>query len=146
QVLERRVSDAFRTDVVHGQLLWRRGEVEQARDMFVRAEAAGTRIIDPHLLGPLYVGLLETAVALGDDAAATKWSKDGLRRLDAVRHPTHHAPVLAAAATAHARAVPPRLEDARALLDRAGALLAASPGPGTPADLDVRTAEAELTR
>ena len=137
--------DAFRTDVVDGQLSWRRGEVELARARFVRAEAAGTRIIDPHLLGPLYVGLVETAVALGDDVAAATWSEDGLRRLDSVPHPTHLAPVLAAAATAHARAVPPRPEEARALLDRARALLAAAPGPGTPADLEVRMAEAELT-
>ena len=137
--------DAFRTGVVHAQLSWRRGDLERSRSLLERAEAISSRIIDPHLLGPLYVGLVETAVALGDDAAARRWSEDGMSKLEAIRHPTHHAPVLAAAATAAVRSVPARPEHARALLDRARALLASASMPGTPAELDVRTAEAELT-
>ena len=137
--------DAFRTDQTEGQLWLRRGDVDRARTVMERAEAAGVRIIDPHLLAPLYATLVEIATWQGDDVAAARWSADGLRRLDHVKHPAHVAPVVASAATAAVRADPPRLADALALLDRAEALLAATPAPGTPAEIEVRTAGAELS-
>ena len=137
--------DAFRTDSVEGQLWLRRGDVDRARTLMERAESAGSRIIDPHLLAPLYATLIEVATWQRDDEAAARWSADGLSRLDHVVHPAHVAPVLAAAATAAVRADPPRLEDARALLDRVEALLAATPAPGTPAEVEVLAAEAELS-
>ncbi len=138
--------DAFRTDMVEGQLWLRRGDVDRARSLLERAEAAGVRIIDPHLLCPLFATLLEVAVEQGDDAAAARWSADGLRRLAHVQHPAHLAPAVAAAATAASRAVPPRPVDARALLDQAEAVLAGTPAPGTPAEIEVRAACAELSR
>ena len=137
--------DAFRTDQVEGQLWLRRGDIDRARTMMERAEQAATRIIDPHLLAPLYATLVEIATWQGDDAAAARWSADGLSRLEQVVHPAHVAPVLAAAATAAARADPPRVAEARALLDRVRGLLEASPAPGTPAEIEVRAAEAELS-
>ena len=137
--------DAFRTDQVEGQLWLRRGNLDQARTLMERAEVTGSRIIDPHLLAPLYATLVEIATWQGDDAAAARWSADGLRRMAHVKHPAHFAPVIASAATAAARAVPPRLADARALLDQAEALLAATPAPGTPAAVEVRAASAELS-
>jgi DNA-binding CsgD family transcriptional regulator/tetratricopeptide (TPR) repeat protein len=137
--------DSFRTDQVEGQLWLRRGDLDRARELMERAEEAGVRIIDPHLLAPLYAALVEIAILQGDHAAAARWSADGLTRLQHVRHPAHVAPVIATAATAAARAEPPRTADAEALLERAEELLAASPAPGTPAELEVRTARAELT-
>ena len=136
--------DAFRTDLLDGQLCLRRGDLDQARRLMERAEAAGTRIIDPHLLCPLYATLVEVATWQGDDAAAARWSADGLSRLEHVKHPAHVAPVVASAATAAVCADPPRLADARDLQDQAEALLAANPAPGTPAEIEVRTARAEL--
>ena len=124
--------DAFRTDVMDGQLLLRRGDVDRARSVLERAEAAGTQIIDPHLLAPLYATLVELATWQGDDDAAARWSEDGVSRLDRVAHPAHVAPVLAAAATAAVRADPPRLQDARALLDRAATLIEATTARGAP--------------
>ena len=137
--------DAFRTDLMDGLLWLRRGDLDRARSLLERAEQAGSRIIDPALVGPLYAGLVEVAGLQDDDAAGARWSEDGLRLMAGVRHPAHAAPVLAAAATSAVRAAPPRREDARALLDRAGALLAAAPVPGTPAEVEVRAAEAELS-
>jgi DNA-binding CsgD family transcriptional regulator len=137
--------DAFRTDSVEGQLWLRQGDVDRARTHAERAEVAGSRIIDPHLLAPLYATLIEVATWQGDDEGAGRWSADGLRRLDHVVHPAHVAPVLAAAATAAVRADPPRLEEARALLDRVDGLLAASPAPRTPAEVEVQAASAELS-
>ena len=49
--------DAFRTDQVEGQLWLRRGDVDRARTLMERAEQAASRIIDPHLLAPLYATL-----------------------------------------------------------------------------------------
>ncbi len=137
--------DDFRTDLVEGQLWLRRGNVDRARSTMERAETTGSQIIDPHLLAPLYATLVEVATWQGDDAAAARWSAEGLSRLGHVTHPAHVAPVLAAAATAAVRADPPRLQDAHALLDRAAALLAAAPAPGTPAEVEVLAAEAELS-
>ncbi len=135
--------DAFRTDQVEGQLWLRRGDIDRSRMLMERAEKAATRIIDPHLLAPLYATLVEIATGQGDDAAAARWSDDGLSRLDHVFHPAHVAPVLAAAATAACRADPPRQAEAQALLDRVAVLLAATPAPGSPAEIEVRTARAE---
>ena len=43
-------------------LLWlRRGDLDRARSLLERAEQAGSRIIDPALVGPLYAGLVEVA-------------------------------------------------------------------------------------
>jgi ATP/maltotriose-dependent transcriptional regulator MalT len=145
RVLQPQGIDAFRTDQVEGQLWLRRGDVDRARTLMERAEAAATRIIDPHLLAPLYATLVEIATWQGDDVAAARWSEDGLSRLDHVIHPAHVAPVLAAAVTAAVRADPPRLADARALLDRVTALLAATPAPGTQAEVEVLAAGAELS-
>ena len=136
--------DAFRTDVMDGQLWLRRGDLHRARSVLERAETAGSQIIDPHLLAPMYATLVELATWQGDDDAAARWSEDGVRRLDHVVHPAHVAPVLAAAATAALRADPPRREAARALLDRAGALVAAAAVRGAQAEIDVLAAEAEL--
>ena len=137
--------DAFRTDVVDGQFWLRRGDIGRARTVMECAETAGARIIDPHLLAPLYAALVEVATEQGDHVAAARWSADGLRRLEHVTHPAHVAPVIATAATAATKASPPRPSEARALLDRAGALLTASPAPGTPGEIEVRTAQAELS-
>ncbi len=137
--------DSFRTDQVEGQLWLRRGDLDRARTLMERAEAAGSRIIDPHLLCPLFASLVEIAVEQGDDDAAAQWSEDGLRRLGEVQHLAHLGPLLAAAATAHARAVPPRLNDARAVLDRAHELVAAAPERGIPAEVEVLAADAELS-
>ena len=79
--------DAFRTDQVEGQLWLRRGDLGRARTLMERAEQAAVRIIDPHLLAPLYATLVEIATWQGDDVAAARWSADGLRRLDHVRAP-----------------------------------------------------------
>ena len=138
--------EAFRTDLVEGQLWLRRGGIDQARRLMERAEAAGSKIIDPDLLVYLYATLVEIATWQGDDAAAARWSTDGLSRLDGVIHPAHVVPLLAAAATAAVRADPPRPADARELLERAGASLATAPAQGTTlAELAVRAAEAELS-
>ncbi len=137
--------DAFRTDSIEAERWLRRGDVDRARTHAVRAESAGSRIIDPHLLAPLYATLIEVATWQRDDEAAARWSADGLSRLAHVVHPAHLAPVLAAAATAAVRADPPRLEDARALLDRAASMIAATTARGTPADVEVLAAEAELS-
>jgi ATP/maltotriose-dependent transcriptional regulator MalT len=134
--------DAVRIDVVEGHLWLRRGRLEQARAALERAEAAGSRIIDPHVLCPLYVYLVEVAVELGDHAAAARWSADGLRRLSEVRFAAHHAPLLAAAAVAAVNAGRP--EDARPLLDRAAALVATVEVPDTTAEIEALAAEAEL--
>jgi ATP/maltotriose-dependent transcriptional regulator MalT len=136
--------DAFRTDVVDGHLWMRRGDLDRARSSLERAEAVGARIIDPHQLCPLYASLVEVAVLQGDHEAAARWSEDGLRRLEHVRHAAHAAPLIAAAATACVRAEPPRLAPARELLDRAGAMVAALELRGTPAEVEVLAAEAEL--
>jgi DNA-binding CsgD family transcriptional regulator/tetratricopeptide (TPR) repeat protein len=140
----RQVIDAYRTDLAEAQLWLRRGDVDQARGLLEHAEAEGRRLIDPHLLCPLYVGLVQAAVAQGDDQAATRWSEAGLRRLAGVRHAPHLAPLLAAAATAHVRAIPPRPDDARALLERAEALVAPVPERGTLAAAEVATSAAEV--
>jgi DNA-binding CsgD family transcriptional regulator len=134
--------DAYRLHLVEGHLWLRRGRLGQARESLERAEAAGSRILDPHVVCPLYVYLLELAGEQGDHEAASRWSADGLRRLAEVRFATHHAPLLAAAATAAVRAGRP--EEARPLLDRAAGLVAANEVPGTPAEIEVRAAEAEL--
>jgi DNA-binding NarL/FixJ family response regulator len=136
--------DAFRTEVVEGHLWMRRGDLDRARDALVRAEGLGARIIDPHLLCPLYASLVEVAVQQGAHEAAARWSEDGLRRLEHVRPAAHAAPVIATAATACVRAVPPRLAEARELLDRAGAMVAALEVRGTPAEVEVQAAQAEL--
>jgi DNA-binding CsgD family transcriptional regulator len=135
--------DAFRLSLVEGHLLLRRGRHDQARAALERAEAAGARIIDPHVLCPLYVYLIEVAVEQGDHEAAARWSADGLRRLAEVRFAPHHAPVLAAAATAAVRAGRP--EEARTLLDRAAGLVAPDEVRGKPAEVEVLSAEAELS-
>ena len=140
----RQVIDAYRTDLAEAQLWLRRGDVDRARGLLEHAEAEGRRLIDPHLLCPLYVGLVQAAVAQGDDQAATRWSEAGLRRLAGVRHAPHLAPLLAAAATAHVRAIPPRPDDARALLERAEALVAPVPERGTLAAAEVATSAAEV--
>jgi ATP/maltotriose-dependent transcriptional regulator MalT len=135
--------DAFRINVVEGHVLLRRGRLDEARALLERAEAAGSRIIDPHVLCPMYVYLVEVAVELGDREAAARWSADGLARLAEVRYAAHHAPVLAAAAVAAVRAGRP--EEARSLLDRAAALVATVEVPDTTAEVEVLTAEAELS-
>jgi ATP/maltotriose-dependent transcriptional regulator MalT len=134
--------DAFRTHLEEGHLWFRRGDLDRARTALEQAEAAGPRIIDPHLLCPLYVHLVEVAVEVADHEAAARWSADGLRRLAEVQYAAHHAPLLAAAATAAVRAGRP--DEARPLLDRAAELVAGNEVPGTPAEIEVLAAEAEL--
>jgi DNA-binding NarL/FixJ family response regulator len=140
----RQVIDAYRTDLSEAQLWLRRGDVDRARELLDLAEAGGRKLIDPHLLCPLYVGLVQAAVADGDDAAASHWSDVGLRRLAEVRHPAHVAPLLAAAATAHVRATPALPDEAGALLGRAEALVGSFPEQGTLAAAEVATSAAEL--
>ncbi|HET6937707.1 MAG TPA: AAA family ATPase, partial [Nocardioides sp.] len=137
--------DVYRTDLVEAQLWLRRGNVERAQRLLERAEAGGRKLIDPHLLSPLYVGLVQAAVAQTDDAAASRWSAEGLPRLEQAPHPAHLAPLLAVAATAHVHAVPPRPDDARALLERAQTLVSAFGMGGTLAEADVVTGAAELS-
>jgi tetratricopeptide (TPR) repeat protein len=143
--LGRQGIDVYRTDLVEGQLWLRRGDLEQAQGLLERAEAGGRRLIDPHLLSPLYVALVQAAVAQGDDPAASRWAEEGLHRLEQVPHAAHLAPLLAAAATAHAHAVPPREDDARALRERAEALVATFAVRGILAEADVVTAAAEVS-
>jgi DNA-binding NarL/FixJ family response regulator len=140
----RQVIDAYRTDLVEAELWLRRGDVDRAHDLLRRAEAGGRKLIDPHLLSPLFVGLVQVAVALGDDEAAARWSETGLRRLAGVRHPAHVAPLLAAAATACVHAVPSRPDEAEELLEQAQTLLDAFPADGTLAAVEVATAAAEV--
>ena len=138
--------DAFRTDLMDGQLWLRRGDLDRARSLLERAETAGSRIIDPHLVAPLY------ADAGGDRRPAGRRRGRGpvvggrgepagpglpprTRRAGAGRG--RHGRV---------RADPPRREDARALLDRAAALLAATPAPGTPAEVEVRRGRGRAVR
>jgi ATP/maltotriose-dependent transcriptional regulator MalT len=135
--------DAVRTYLVEGHLWLRRGDLDKAREALEQAEAAGGRIIDPHVLCPMYVYLVEVAGEQGDHEAAARWSAEGLRRLAEVRFAAHHAPLLAVAATAAVRAGRP--EDARPLLDRAAELVATVEVPGTPAEIEVLAAEAELS-
>jgi ATP/maltotriose-dependent transcriptional regulator MalT len=134
--------DAFRTHLEEGHLWLRRGDLDRARTALERAEAAGTRLIDPHLLCPLYVHLVEVAVEQGDHEAAARWSADGLGRLAEVQYAAHHAPLLAAAATAAVRAGRPG--EARLLLDRAAGLVLGNEVPGTPAEIEVLAAQAEV--
>ena len=114
----------------------RRGELEQARRLFERAEAAGTRIIDPHLLGPLYAAWWRSRRRAGRRRGRdARWSKDGPDAdWTAVRHPTHRrAAAGRGGASGHVRAVPAAARGCPALLDaRAGASLRPLPAPGTP--------------
>ena len=138
--------DAFRTDVVDGQLSWRRGDVELARAMLVRAEAAGTRIIDPHLLGPLYVGLVETARRAG----RRRGRGDGGRRTGCAGWTRCRTPPTSRRCWPRPRR-PPRApyRRGRRMPGRCwtgpGRSWRPHPAPGTPAELEVRAAEAELT-
>ncbi|HEX5090576.1 MAG TPA: AAA family ATPase [Nocardioides sp.] len=143
--LGRQGIDLYRTDLVEGQLWLRRGDVARAQALLESAETAAGRLIDPHLLSPLYVGLVQSAVARGDDESASRWSEEGLRRLQQVPHPAHLAPLLAAVATAHVRAAPPRPDAARELLSTARAMVEEFAVRGILAEAEVVTATAELS-
>ena len=101
-----------------------------------------TRIVRTATLEQSVRGFVEAAVALDDSAAAIGWSEAGLRRFAEERHPVFLAPLLAATATAHLRADPPRPADAGTLLAHAQALVAALPARGTLAEAEVATSAA----
>ena len=73
--------DSIRVDLTAGELLLRRGALEQAQACLERARTEGDKLLDPQLLGPLYTGLAECLSAQGDAAAAYALVGEGLTRL-----------------------------------------------------------------
>jgi DNA-binding CsgD family transcriptional regulator len=95
--------DAFRVDLVEGQLLLRRGEFDKARELLERGRAASRRLLDPQLIVPLYAALIEVAVWQGDGAAAGL-ADEGLARIDLETvHPVYVAELAASATRAALR-------------------------------------------
>ena len=138
--------DAFRTDLTDGMLWLRRGDLDRARALMERAEA---RRRPDHRPAPARPALRHPG---GDrDLAGRRRGRGALVGGRAAPTGARDAPRPPRTGASPARRrrrcgpCPPRPADARALLDRAAALLAATPARGTPAELEVRTAEAELS-
>ena len=135
--------DAFRTDLVEGQLRLRQGDLQAAVRLVEHGRAASARLVDPQLLGPLYAALVETAIWQGDSARATELVVEGLDRVDAAALAFYQLPFLGAAVRAATGSA--RNADVEGLLDRAALALRRSPAPQPHAAAELAAARAETT-
>ena len=92
--------DEVRTDMVHGQVLLRLGELAEAKTHLERARANAERILDGQIHGPLYAALIEVNVCQGDPAAALDLAREGAGRLLPTEDAAYCLMLYAAAATA----------------------------------------------
>ncbi len=137
--------NAFRMDLVEGQLLIRQGEVERARDLLEQARRASDLLLDPQLTGPLYAALVELTCWQEDDAAtAAELVDEVLSRLDLdAVHPVVTLEIASAAVRAAARAGGDT-ETTAAWLARARIRVDGTPGPLPEPWAHLATAEAEV--
>ena len=136
--------DAFRTDLVEGQLRLRQGLLDEARTLLEHGRATSWRLLDPQLVSPLYATLVETATCQGDDDAAAQLTAEGLGRFDGqAHHPFFESALLGAAVRAAVAAGRPP-EESEALLVRIRSGLARPGGDVPQAAADLAMAEAEL--
>ena len=134
--------DAFRTDLVEGQLLTRRGELGAARELLERARAASERLLDPQLIVPLYAALVDVA-AWQDDGAATGLADEGLARIDLdTVHPVYVSELVAAATRAALRRGDRAL--AETWVDRGQALVDRTPADFVEPAVQLAMARAEV--
>ncbi len=136
--------DAIRVDLVEGLIRLRQGDLERARLLLERARAAGHRLLDPQLLGPLYAGLAETALGQGDVAGASAVLADAWALEPETWHPVFAVPLLAVGVAVALRDAPPRPEEARELLRRATALAAGLGWSPPLVEAELAGARAEL--
>jgi ATP/maltotriose-dependent transcriptional regulator MalT len=137
--------DAFRVNLVEGELLLRQGALDAARATLEQGRAGGHLLIDPQLLAPLFATLIECAVAQGDPAAATELLAEGRARLPERWHPYFEVPLHTAGVAAAMSQRPPLLAEARQGLARAEAS-AASIGWRPPlVEAELRTAAAAIS-
>jgi DNA-binding CsgD family transcriptional regulator len=73
--------DGVRTDMVHGQVLLRMGELAEAEHHLELARGKAERILDGQIHGPLYAALVEVNACQGDLAAALALAEEGTSRL-----------------------------------------------------------------
>ncbi len=137
--------DSIRVDLTAGELLLRRGALEQAQACLERARTEGDKLLDPQLLGPLYTGLAECLSAQGDAAAAYALVGEGLTRLPERWHPFFEVPLLTAGIAAAMAQDPPRREEAETLLARAEASADSIPWRPPHVEAGLRAAAAELS-
>ena len=89
--------DAVWLDVVRGTLLTRLGRFDDAVEVLGRAYAAGARLLDGQLVGPLYAAMAELAGWQGDGARAEALAREGVQRLLLDGDPTFSVGVCTAA-------------------------------------------------
>jgi DNA-binding CsgD family transcriptional regulator/tetratricopeptide (TPR) repeat protein len=136
--------DAFRVDLVEGQLRLRQGALGEARATLERGRARGGLLLDPQLIAPLYAALAECAVAQGDAAAARRLVAEGLVKLPESRHPFFEVPLHAEGVAAAMDHRPPLLDEAKLGLGRAEASAASAEGRSPHVEAGLRTAAAAI--
>jgi DNA-binding CsgD family transcriptional regulator len=143
--LEPQGVDAFRVDLVEGQLRLRQGSLDEARSALERGRARAGLLLDPQLLAPLYTALTECAVAQGDLAAATDLLAEASARLPETWHPFFEVSLHASGVAAAMRARPPQVAEAERRLALAEASARSVERRPPHVEAELRTAQAELS-
>jgi DNA-binding NarL/FixJ family response regulator len=102
---------------VVGPFLARRGRADEADRLLVEGRALIDALTEAQFTGPMFVGLVERALASGKPDEAAAHAADGVRRLGRTADHYYHSELLAMGARAEAD----RAEMARAARDAAGA-------------------------
>jgi DNA-binding CsgD family transcriptional regulator/tetratricopeptide (TPR) repeat protein len=137
--------DAFRLDLVEGQLRLRQGALDEARATLERGRSRAGLLLDPQLLAPLYTALTECAVAQGDVLVGAELFAEGLARLPDSWHPFFEVPLRAAGITAAMGHHPPAVTEAEEQLARAMKSAAAVHHRPPHVEAELRTAAATIS-
>ncbi len=137
--------DAFRLDLVEGQLRLRQGDLDRARAILERGRSRAGLLLDPQLLAPLYAALTECALAQGDAAGGAELLAEGLAKLPDRWHPFFEVPLRAAGVAAAMGHRPPALVEAQDQLVRAEESAATIPRRSPHVDAELCTAAATIS-